>query len=212
MIIAVYGASGRLGSAFIDQAAAAGHSLRLHYRSKPSEQLPELATVIVGSLGDPTAVREVMRGADAVVVLLGHKDDARVPYIAAATKLIVSTMKTLGLTRLIVVTGALVGDQPGNVGIIMKLRGLFTRRSAHDGMMEDRDEQERLVRSSRLEGWTVVKPARLTEANASDTAQMDGALSVKMGTQVSRGSLAKALVQELESPRFLQQAVYVADR
>ena len=72
-------------------------------------------TVVVGRLDDPTAVREVLRGSDAAVVVLGHKPDARVPYIADATKLIVSTMKTLEQSRLLVVTGAMIGEQTGAV-------------------------------------------------------------------------------------------------
>ncbi|WP_434479100.1 NAD(P)-dependent oxidoreductase [Gemmatimonas sp.] len=210
MIIAVYGASSRLGQQFIVAAADAGHSLRLHYRSKPSEQLPENATVIVGSLADPTAVREVLRGADAAVVMLGHKDDARVPYIAAAMKLIVSTMQTLNQSRLLVVTSAMAGDS--TVGLTMKIRTLFARRSAHDGMMEDRDEQERSVRASGLDGWTVIKPGTLTDGAVSDHAQMDTTVSLGAGSQVSRASLAKLLVQELGAPKFAQQAVYAAER
>jgi putative NADH-flavin reductase len=212
MIIAVYGASSRTGHYFIDAAATAGHSLRLHYRAKPSEQVPENATVIVGSLADPTAVREVLRGADAAVVLFGHKEEARVPYLAAATKLIVSTMKTLGQSRLVVVTGVEVGEHNGNIGLTQKLKTLFTRRAAHDGMMEDRDEQERLVRASQLAGWTVVKPGKLTDASASDNVQMDNALSMGAGSHVSRATLARVLLQEIEQPRFGQQAVYVSER
>ncbi|GAB1343620.1 NAD(P)-dependent oxidoreductase [Gemmatimonas sp.] len=212
MNIAVYGASSRTGHRFIDVAAAAGHSLRLHYRSKPSEQVPENATVIVGSLADPTAVREVLRGADAAVVLFGHKDDARVPYLAAATKLIVSTMKTLQQSRLVVVTGVEVGDHNGNIGITQKLKTLFTRRAAHDGMMEDRDEQERAVRNSALNGWTVVKPGKLSDSAGTGTVEMEPSVAMGAGSQVSRAGLAKALLQELEAPRFAQQAVYIRER
>lgn len=212
MNIAVYGASSRTGQRFIEVAAAAGHSLRLHYRSKPSEQVPENATVIVGSLADPTAVREVLRGADAAVVLFGHKDDARVPYLAAATKLIVSTMKTLQQSRLVVVTGVEVGDHNGNIGITQKLKTLFTRRAAHDGMMEDRDEQERAVRSSALSGWTVVKPGKLSDGAGAGTVTMEPSVAMGAGSQVSRAGLAKALLQELEAPRFAQQAVYIRER
>lgn len=61
MSIAVFGASGRLGQAFIHQATEAEFALRLHYRAKPSEQVPQESTVVVGSLNDPTAVREVLR-------------------------------------------------------------------------------------------------------------------------------------------------------
>ena len=212
MIIAVYGASSRLGHQFIGVAAAAGHALRLHYRAKPAEQVPENATVIVGSLADPTAVREVLRGADAALMLLGHKQDARVPYIAAATKLVVSTMKTLDQSRLLVVTGAMVGESAGNMGLTMKLKNLFARRSAHNGMMEDRDEQERLIRASQLDGWTVVKPGTLTDTPATDHVQVDCTLSMGVGSQVSRATLARVLLQEIEQPRFMQQAVYVAER
>jgi putative NADH-flavin reductase len=212
MIIAVFGASGRLGHRFIDAATAAGHTLRLHYRAKPSELVPEHSTVIVGSLADPTAVREVLRGADAAVVLLGHKADARVPYIAAATKLIVNAMKALGMSRLVVVTGATVGEASGNLGLAMKITGAFARRSAHDGMMEDRDEQERLVKSSRLEGWTVVKPSKLTDGPPSDSARMAPTLPVGMSSKVARASLARVLVQELETPQCIHQSVFVDER
>jgi putative NADH-flavin reductase len=212
MIIAVYGASSRTGHCFIEAAAAAGHTLRLHYRAKPAEVLPENATVIVGSLADPTAVREVLRGADAAVVFFGHKDDARVPYLAAATKLIVSTMKTLSQSRLVVVTGVEVGEHHGNIGVTQKLKTLFARRNAPDGMMEDRDEQERLVKASRLEGWTVVKPGKLTDGPGTGSITMEPDVPMGMGSQVSRKGLAKAVLQELEVPRCAQQAVYIRER
>lgn len=212
MNIAVYGASSRTGHRFIEAASAAGHSLRLHYRAKPAEQVPENATVIVGSLADPTAVREVLRGADAAIVLFGHKDDARVPYLAAATKLIVSTMKTLGQSRLVVVTGVEVGEHHGNIGVTQKLKTLFTRRNAPDGMMEDRDEQERLVKASQLGGWTVVKPGKLTDGPGTAAVTMEPGVPMGAGSQVSRTGLAKALLLELETPRFPQQAVYIRER
>ncbi len=56
MIVSVFGASSRLGHVFIEQADAAGLSMRLHYRAKPSEKVPASATVVVGSLSDPAAV------------------------------------------------------------------------------------------------------------------------------------------------------------
>lgn len=212
MNIAVYGASSRTGHRFIELAAAAGHSLRLHYRSKPAEQVPENATVVVGSLADPTAVREVLRGTDAAVVFFGHKDDARVPYLGAATKLIVSTMKMLEQSRLVVVTGVEVGEHNGNIGITQKLKTMFTRRSAHDGMMEDRDEQERVVRSSTLAGWTVVKPGKLTDGAGTGKVEMEPSVAMGAGSQVSRVGLARAVLQELAAPRFAQQAVYIRER
>ncbi len=212
MIVSVFGASGRTGHAFIASANDAGMSLRLHYRAKPSEQVPTSATVVVGSLNDPTAVREVLRGADAVVVLFGPHPDARIPFCATATKHIIAAMHVQSQQRLLVVTGAMTGGMPSNVSLFMRIMRRVVQRSAHEGMVADRTEQERLVRNSTLAGWTLVKPPRLTDEAATDAVEIGPALSVGMRSSISRASLAGALVREIQEPRFAQQAVYVANR
>ena len=211
MIIALFGASGRLGQCVIEAATEAGHTLRLHYRAKPAEDVPEFSTVVGGRLDDPTAVREVLRGSDAAVVVLGHKPDARVPYIADTTKLIVSTMKTLEQSRLLVVTGAMIGEQTGAVGLGMRLLGMATRSRSADGMMEDRDEQERRVKASRLDGWTVIKPPRLSDGPVTEV-DAGATQGVGLRSSVSRKALARFIVKELEAPQFTQQVAYVAGR
>ena len=212
MIVSVFGASGRTGHAFIASATDAGISLRLHYRAKPSEQVPISSTVVVGSLNDPTAVREVLRGADAAVVLFGPHNDARIPFCAAATKNIIASMHAQSQQRLLVVTGAMTGGMPSNVSLFMRCMRPFVQRSAPDGMVEDRNEQERLVRNSTLAGWTLVKPPRLTDDPATDVVDVGPELSVGMRSSISRASLANALVREIQQTRFAQQAVYAANR
>lgn len=211
MIVSVFGASSRLGQVFIEQADAAGMSMRLHYRAKPSEKLPASATVVVGSLSDPAAVREVMRGTDVALVLFGHKADARVPYCAAATKVIVAAMKALEQSRLIVVTDAMTGDLPGNVGVGAKLMNMLTKRSAHDGMLEDREEQEKVVRASGLGGWTIIKPPKFTDGPGGGPIKIGPSQSIGVGSKISRAALAKALLGEVTSPQFPQQSVYIAE-
>jgi putative NADH-flavin reductase len=211
MIVSVFGASSRLGHAFIEQADLAGLTMRLHYRAKPSEKVPSSATVVVGSLADPAAVREVLRGSDVALVLFGHKTDARVPYCAAATKVIVAAMKALSQDRLIVVTDAMTGELPGNVGMGAKLMNMFSKRSAHDGMLEDREEQERLVRGSALGGWTLVKPPKFTDGMGSGAVKIGPSANIGVGSKISRVTLAKALLSEVQAPQFAKQSVYVAE-
>lgn len=211
MIVSVFGASSRLGHVLIEQADAAGLTMRLHYRAKPSEKVPASATVVVGSLSDPAAVREVLRGTDVALVLFGHKADARVPYCAAATKVIVAAMRALGQQRLIAVTDAMIGELPGNVGMGAKLMNMFTKRSAHDGMLEDREEQERVVRTSKLDGWTLVKPPKFMDGVGSGALKIGPAQTIGVGSKISRPTLAKALLAEAMTPQFAQQAVYVAE-
>jgi putative NADH-flavin reductase len=210
MIVSVFGASSRLGHLFIEQAEAAGVSMRLHYRAKPSDIAPTSATVVVGSLTDPAAVREVLRHADAALVLFGHKVDARVPFCTAATKVIVTAMQGLNQSRLLVVTDAMTGELSGNVGMGAKLMNLFHKRSAHDGMLEDRAEQERLVRGSGFAGWTMIKSAKFIDGPASPNVKAGAGVSIGVGSKITRASLAQTLLQEVQQPQFAQQSIYVA--
>lgn len=210
MIVSVFGASGRTGHAFVRIAAEAGLLQRLHYRNKPSDLIPDTATVVVGALADPTAVREVLRGADAVVIVLGPRPDARGVFCATATKAIIAGMRTQGVPRVLCVTGAMIGELPRNVGLAMKLFAFAQRKTERVDMLDDRDEQERLVRNSKL-AWTVVKPPRLTDGT---TAEFDAAptLSVGINNSLSREALAAFLVREVQVPQFASSAVYIKDR
>lgn len=210
MIVSVFGASGRTGHAFVKAAADAGLYQRLHYRNKPSELTPDTATVVVGALTDPAAVREVLRGADAAVILFGPRPDARLMFCATATKAIIASMRTQEVPRIVCVTGAMIGEQPRSVSLVMKLMSFGVRKAGQAEVMDDRDEQERLVRASAL-SWTVVKPPRLTDAdskayNASPT------LSVGVSSHLSRTALATFLVDEAMQPKYAQSAVYLHDR
>jgi len=210
MIVSVFGASGRTGHQFVRLAAAAGLYQRLHYRNKPSEMTPDTATVVVGALTDPTAVREVLRGAEAVIVLLGPHPNAPKVFCATATKAIIAGMRTQQVSRLLCVTGAMIGAAAGNVSMTMKMMSFGVRKTGQAETMEDRDEQERLVRSSRL-SWTLVKPPRLTDDPAGEI-EAGATLSVGMGSHLSREALAKFLVGEAMQPQYAESAVYVKDR
>ena len=208
MIISVFGASGRSGRAFIAAASAAGVSLRLHYRSAPEDEAPPLSTVVVGALTDPTAVREVLRGAEAVVILFGPRPKARHVFTAKATKAIIDGMVAQGQRRLICVTGAMIGDTPGNVSIPMRTLEFAIRRLSDDEQPDDRSAQEKVVRASKLD-WTIVKPPRLTESSELTGVRAATDLSVGLRSKMTRATLAMFLLQEIRDRQYVQQAVYV---
>ena len=210
MIVAVFGASGRTGRAFVQAAAEAGLLQRLHYRTAPTEPSADTSTVVVGALTDPTAVREVLRGADATIILLGAHAKAPKVYCAAATKAIIAGMRTQEVPRILCLTGAMIGPVPGNVSLGLKLLSFGIRRTGQAEMMDDRDEQERLVRSSRL-NWVAVKPPRLTDGGTSEV-DVGPTVSVGLGSHCSRAALVRFMVAELLQPKFSNASVYVKDR
>ncbi len=208
MIISVFGASGRAGRAFITAASAAGISLRLHYRSAPEDEAPPLATVIVGALTDPTAVREVLRGASAVVVLFGPRPKARHVFTAKATKAIIEGMQAQGQRRLLCLTGAMIGDSAANLSIPMRTLEFAIRRIGDEEQADDRAAQERVVRSSKLD-WTLIKPPRLTDSTEATRVRAATDLTVGLRSRISRASLAAFLLDEIHEKRHIQQSVYL---
>ena len=209
VIVSVFGASGRSGRAFISAASTAGLTLRLHYRSAPEDVAPELATVVVGALKDPTAVREVLRGSDASVILFGPRPSARDRVFSAkATTAIVDGMRTQAQRRLLCVTGAMMGALPSNLSLLSRLTTLVQRRLGNDDLDDDRAEQERIVRGSGLD-WTLVKTPALTESASTETYL--AALDLKIGkdSQLTRTSLARFILDELVAKQYLQKTVYV---
>ena len=210
MIVSVFGASGRTGHAFVRVAAEAGLYQRLHYRNKPSELTPDTATVVVGALTDPTAVREVLRGSEAVIVLFGPHANAPRVFCAAATKAIIAGMRAQSLTRLICVTGAMIGEMPANVSVAMRMMSFGVRKAGQQDAMADRDEQERLVRNSKL-AYTLVKPPRLTDDPAMPI-EAGPSIAIGMSSHLSREGLARFLVEEAMRPQYPASSVYVRDK
>jgi uncharacterized protein YbjT (DUF2867 family) len=82
------------------------------------------------------------------------------------------------------------------------------RAAAHPAVAADRAEQEALVRACALH-WTVVKPPRLTDRPLRRPVAAGPTLSVGLLSSVGRPALAAFLLDEVERPRFIGQAVYV---
>ena len=209
MIVSVFGASGRTGRAFVSAASAADTPLRLHYRSAPEDVAPDRSTVVVGALKDPTVVREVLRGTDTVVILFGPRPSARDSiFCAKATRAILDGMRTQTPKRVLCVTGAMVGTLSQHLSLRLKVAALWQRRTGNEELTDDRAEQERMLRSSRME-WTIVKPPTLTDASAAEPYVAASDLKVGPDSQISRVTLAHCLMTELQERRFVQKDMYV---
>lgn len=208
MSIAVFGASGATGKRFIVAATKAGIPLRLHYRTASTDTAPPLATVVVGALSDPTAVREVLRGTSAAVVLFGPRAGSSDIFCAKATRAIIDCMRTQEQRRLLVMTGAAIGPLADNVSMTMRATTMAFRRFTGEERVDDRADQERVVRNSRLD-WTLVKPPRLTDNGAGETYRAEVDLEVGLRSSISRDTVAAFLLDEIATPRFVEKTVYV---
>jgi len=207
--VAVFGASGATGGRFIAAATRAGIPLRLHYRSAPDDDPPPDAIVVIGALEDPPAVRETLRSSSAAVVLIGPRSSSGDVCCAKATRAIIDAMRLQRQRRLLCTTGATLGPLAANVSVPMRATAMAWRRFTSEEQTDDRAEQERIVRNSRLD-WTLVKPSRLTDNGTGETFRASSELGIGLRSTIARDTLAAFLLAEIIEPRFIGQAVFVS--
>jgi putative NADH-flavin reductase len=205
--ITVFGATGRTGKALIREALDLGLDITAYVRSPVSLRgMPDSLHVVEGGLDDAGRIGETVAGSDAVVIALGPRQDNPAAICAPATERIIQAMREHRVRRLLCVTGALIGEGYANRGLFYRLmRALLVKRIPW--LMQDRDEQERLVRQSGLD-WTVFKPPRLI--NGPEDRVMIGAdLSIGCLAKATVDGLAAVLLRESLEPQFVEKAVFI---
>lgn len=207
MKLIVLGASGRTGRNIIELATERGHDVIPIVRD-PAKARPEWrdrSVVVEGT--DSGALAEAMRGADAVASTIGHVPGEDIHVMEKCAIAAVQAMRTAGVSRLAVITAS---------GPFTDGDGVFTRYIAKPlvqrllrNQFDDMVATERVIGESGLD-WTVVRPPRLTDGAARHRyrARRDG--NVRRGFQLARADLARAVVDLLEDPTAVGQAVSVA--
>jgi putative NADH-flavin reductase len=74
-------------------------------------------------------------------------------------------------------------------------------------VIADKNVQEDLVKASGLE-WTIIRPGGLTNGAKTGTYSFGTEKTIKAG-QISRADVADFILKELESQKFLHQAVAI---
>lgn len=164
MKIAVIGATGFLGRAFSTKALAQGHSLRI--LSRRPEQSTGGVEIVRGDTFDPAALRELVRGMDAIVSFAGPPRTGRhdsAPY-AAAMESLVAAAEEARVDRLVTVAGA-AAQLPGErLGWRRSLLRFVLKRVMPD-VIRTKDLELHIVAASGLR-WTVLRPPRIGEGRA----------------------------------------------
>lgn len=186
MKLLVLGATGATGRLVVDQALAAGHSVRALVRSpqKITADHPALE-VVTGQATDVGDVSEAMTGREAVISTLG---DSKGTVVARATHAIITGAEAEAVSRVVLLSSFLV------------LRGrLSSPIKAISGMamgalIQDRIAAEELLRSSGL-SYTVVYPVRLTNGPATGGARIAPETeTLRVGDSISRTDVAAWLL------------------
>jgi putative NADH-flavin reductase len=202
----VLGATGGTGKALVDQALERGHSVTAFVRSPHKINADRSGlTVVSGNPRDESALAAVMPGHDAVLSALGPPGPGKTTIVADGARATVAAMKSNGVARLLVVGVAVLFEDIGILGTIL-------RRTLARNVASDSAEMDRMVRASDLV-WTIVRPPRLTNGPLTGQYEVaDDHLPSRGGgaATISRADGAHFLLEELERGAHRGRIVGVA--
>lgn len=211
----VIGANGATGRAVTAELLTQGHEVSAFVRRPGAMgELGDRVRLIVGDVMTPDDVDRAVAGHDAVVVVLGIKENPlRVRFRGAAatasnvrsagTRNVVAAMRRHGVPRLVVQSTHGAGETRRKLSWFWKLMFWLILKP----QLVDTNLQETIVRDSDLD-WVLVRPVSLKDtppgdvlvSTSGDTRSMD----------VPRRSVARVLVDALTGRRQLGQALSVS--
>jgi len=202
--ILVLGATGGTGRRIVSQALALGHEVTALVRSPEKASDLKGARLIAADVRDEKALREALKGQDAVVSTLGTPASPfrEVTLLSTATRALVDAMKAEHVPRLVCITGLGAGDSVGHGGFVFDnlIFPLLLRK-----VYADKNRQEAIVRDSGLD-WVLIRPSILNDKPGRDTIRAFTDMSGFHGGTISREDVASFVLDQLRSDVWLRRS------
>lgn len=200
----VLGATGATGRLIVQRALAQGRDVTALVRSTEKGRDLKGARLVLGDARDEAALRDALKGRDAVISSLGTPPSPfrKVTLLSTATRALVNAMKAENVARLVAITGIGAGDSVGHGGFLFdKLIFPLLLRNVYD----DKNRQEAIVRDSGLD-WTLVRPSVLNNKPGRDNVRALTDLSGFHGGSISREDVASFVVAQLRGNTWLRRS------
>ena len=209
MVLTVLGATGGTGRHVVEQALAAGHEVTALVRDpgKVTAQNPHLR-LVQGSILESDPIEQAVAGANAVISVLGPRNNKPTFEISRGMGNVVAAMHKHGGRRLVMSTGMGVADpqdQPGPMHhVISLLLGLMARNVA-----QDMRQAVAIVQASGLD-WTVLRAPRLTDKPGSGAIKV-GYVGKGVGFELARADFAQVLLAAAIEGTYMHQMPAVSN-
>jgi putative NADH-flavin reductase len=207
MNILIIGAAHGVGRHLAEQALAGEHRVTGLVQDPLATRLSRRNLRLVGgSILNPDAMTEAVRGQDAVCVTVGIRPTSGpVNVFSKGTEVVLAAMRDAGVRRLVCVTGIGAGDSRGHGGF---LYDRIIRPLLLNPIYADKDRQEKLVRASDVD-WTLVRPGFLTNSPGTGRYRVSTDLTGLVARKISRADAAGYLLREIMTPRDAGKTVLV---
>lgn len=203
--VLIIGASRGIGLETVKAALAAGHHVRAFARSVADIRFsnPDLEKKRGDAL-NPIDLNGALENVDVVIQALGVRTRdlvGPVNLFSEATRILVPAMEERNIKRLIAVTGFGAGDSRGAINCLLLIPFRLFLGRAYD----DKDEQERLIRGSRLD-WTIARPGVLTTGPGYGHYEVLAEPSQWRNGTISRADVAHFLVRQITERQYVHKA------
>ena len=197
----IVGATGGTGRELVTQALERGHVVTALVRKPTAFNVdhPQL-TVIQGDVLDYASVEAAVRGQEAVVSALGHKQFFYPTRILSdGTRNILRAMEAHGVSRFVCETSLGIGDSAGRLGAYYTL---FVVPVILPFYFWDKTRQERLIAASKT-AWIIVRPGALTDGEKRGTYRHGLHVGDFLGTvRISRTDVADFMLNQVADDTY----------
>lgn len=206
MKIAVFGATGGLGTQFLTQALEKGHSIIAYVRSPEKITIKHAnLTVIKGDVFDKDKIAESIKGCNAALISWRMRSQ-RIPLFSEGTQNVIDAMKDNNLHRLIVMSEYAYGEHYRNFRFftrgLLKLFGLIMKFQ-----QKERRLQDEAVYNSGLD-WTFSRIRGMTENGKATTLELTFEPKSKIAMIPYSLGAEKVLNQFEEPEQYIKKNVY----
>jgi putative NADH-flavin reductase len=206
MKILVIGAGAGTGRQIVQQAVARGHEVTAFVR-RPRQYPQANVRVVVGDARDDKAISLAVAGQDAVFNTIGTQTPwARTGLEPVAGRAINKALRDHGVRRLIVATTMGVGDSSKHARFYF--RYIFAPTFLR-GAVKDKGQMERELAHMEID-WVVVRPAVLTNEQPTGEVKVLTKQTGGKASHISRADTAAFMLDQLNSEKYLRQAVTIA--
>jgi putative NADH-flavin reductase len=174
-------------------------------RSKPS--VPAGVEAVAVDVRDAAAVREVLRGADAVLWCVGVTKRSGPDVGRTGLPHVVAGMVEHGVSRLVSVSGAGVTLQGDAKGLGARFVSGLTRRLARD-LVQDKEGEHAVLEASDV-SWTEVRPPRLVDREATGRWALVEQAPGLTAKPLARADVALAMLDLATSATWLRRSPFL---
>lgn len=209
MQITVFGGSGKTGQLLLKQALERNHQVVAPVRNPDKIKIkhPNLRVMSL-NLDDKDAITKAIEGSEAVLSVLGPVGKDKSKPLTRGVKNIISAMKALGVRRYIQVATPSNVDPADKFDLKVAISRVLIRTVANSAYHEILSYGD-LVRESGLD-WTLVRVPWLNDGEVAPVkARYIG--SGQVGMSLSRASMTKFMLDELDSGQFIQRAPAISN-